>query len=1031
MGLAGEREAAMKLSYNGTDLAALGVFRILQTSTVREPAENPQWERVTVSCRLDFFEQSYLDNFSLVQQVRAALKAQQVTLLWQDDSGAKYVERTVSALGDETDGSSEERGGTYRQALTFRFTYLNHDVTTNTLKASAQGLSQSGQPSGQVLDLGAVTNWAEAVRQTRFDELRDPRRLATGTVRAAGRLLGDTLGALGTRQTALLAAKDALIATMVKGATVTLKFGSFSQAVRVSEFEAVVDQPANYISWSVAASFTRFPDETDYSLIEVRVAYREQMGEAIPRLNLSGRIHAPSEVLARGRLALLQGALAPAAYVLESTETDARTVGSESDRTASGALGAADPYDPRRAVSGLALEAGDGDGLVFTELTFNLEYRDTTGLACNWKRTGPQAVTVDLGTVDGFRERNVTTLFDEMRDARKRASGQVSMEGRWFVPDNLSDGDKQTALLAKKAALEGELLQGIDGALFYGTAAGPLGVPPATAAFNKNVRVLDFNAEIDRLKKWIKWNVSATFTRFPNEADYALCEFQVETRENKTDGTAHLRLSGRIGAPTPEAAREKLGRLRLQLVPDGYKLLEEDTNDHRVEVESDRATLGTPSPSAVDETAYIELTFNDDYQKAAGDLLTWTVRVAVEDDAPSGNVRTTYAGSVLASGPDLATAYATAAAQAAVLGDGKLPFKVRGTVTENDRLFQTVEGDDGPGGGLVFVGVDFSYDYLSKGPSRIGPARVYLEMTSELHEDLYGLRTETVSGSIGAPSLALATAAYLANVRNTTSYTGALLLNERTPTVAESRIYPPDLNSALGVVEGRFTFSFQVLRPKGTSSTAANYTVEPVTDFQTLEVRTVVRGTVRAASASLANAYVDTLIGGMALGKRVRSARPVETQQGPAVSGGGATVFTALHFTEEYVALLAGQAGVLECEVSEDIVYSGNRLVEKPNPDGTSIIQACGIVAGRRTVHARAAAVTESAARVWVAKQRTGLLTGSGVAGATQWEQPAQVTTVFRFLPLTDGTARGTGANVRLFEAVAVFSELLPDYAYS
>ena len=78
----------MKLIYNGVDLAALATHcRILQQTTVREPPEAPQRERVTMRVRLDFFEQRYLDNQSLIQQARAALKTQQAVLLWQDDSG--------------------------------------------------------------------------------------------------------------------------------------------------------------------------------------------------------------------------------------------------------------------------------------------------------------------------------------------------------------------------------------------------------------------------------------------------------------------------------------------------------------------------------------------------------------------------------------------------------------------------------------------------------------------------------------------------------------------------------------------------------------------------------------------------------------------------------------------------------------------------------------------------------------------------------------------------------------------------------
>src|ERR1043166_7249537 len=107
----------MKLIYNGIDLAGLATnVRILQTQAVREPAEAPQREKVTVRVRLDFFEQTYLDNQALIEQVRAALKTQQATMLWQDDSGAKYLERTVTAGEDSLLEEAKGRGGTYWRA---------------------------------------------------------------------------------------------------------------------------------------------------------------------------------------------------------------------------------------------------------------------------------------------------------------------------------------------------------------------------------------------------------------------------------------------------------------------------------------------------------------------------------------------------------------------------------------------------------------------------------------------------------------------------------------------------------------------------------------------------------------------------------------------------------------------------------------------------------------------------------------------------------------------------------------------------
>jgi hypothetical protein len=643
-----------------------------------------------------------------------------------------------------------------------------------------------------------------------------------------------------------------------------------------------------------------------------------------------------------------------------------------------------------------------GDGESFIELTFTEEYRDAAGITTTFTLDGVNTAVLDLGTVDRFADRYATTLFDEMRSNRKRTAGAVTISGKWYASESLSDDDKWAALVAKKEAVDAELNEGVVGMLAYGT------------VFDKVVRVLDFNADINRVKNCIEWSLSASFTRFPNESDYALCEFTLATRENDLEGTALMTLSGRIGAPTPEAAREKLGRLRQQLIPTGYARVREELDDRRVQVESGR---NSESGDTGGGQSFIELTFTEEYQKAGGDVLAWSLRIADENDAKSGFVQTTYSGQVQASGATITDAFTTASAKAADLGDGKYPFRLRSSVTQNQRLTQT-SGDS------VFVTVDFTYTYQRKGP------RIYLEVTSELSVDTFGQTTETVSGHVAAPTLAAAQAAYLANVRNGSNYATALLMNERTPTLSMQRL-ADGTGKEIATLDDRFTFSFQVLRPKGTTS--MSYSIEPDSNLQTLEKTTVVRGTIRAATVTAANTFLDNFLAGLGnLGKRLRSSRPVETMHGPSVKGGTASVFVSMNFTETYVAQLTGMVnGILECEVTEDIQYSGDRLVEKAIPSGVSIIQKCGTVAGRRTVTARAVATTETTASAWVKKMRTQLLTGTGVPNAEKYEAPPRVTTVFRFLPQTEGTPRGSGANVRLYECSGTFSEILPEYGLS
>ena len=197
----------MNLIYNGTDLATLGVFRILGQTTVREPAEAPQRERVSYRVRLDFFEQNFSGNQNLVQQLRSALTTQNAQMVWQDGSNV-FVNRTVTAAADEEDTAALDQGGTYHQAITFSFWYYNHDIVTNCLDASWTRGTGSNPPT---LDLGAVEKWEERRVPSRVYEFSAVRKKVEGTVTASGRLQGDTTTPLAARQAALLALKDQLM----------------------------------------------------------------------------------------------------------------------------------------------------------------------------------------------------------------------------------------------------------------------------------------------------------------------------------------------------------------------------------------------------------------------------------------------------------------------------------------------------------------------------------------------------------------------------------------------------------------------------------------------------------------------------------------------------------------------------------------------------------------------------------------------------------------------------------------------------
>lgn len=957
----------MKLWFKDLALHDYGELQIIGRSSIVEPADAPQRKRITIRCRLNFWAQSYSENKGLVDLLSTALKNNQEVLKWQDDNATTYLGRTVT-VGDDEQAEEANAQGTYKQAVTFSFWYYDHDLATNCLPASYTGVGGSNRPN---LDMGAVEKWSEALEIELADAMKNVRRRCAGVVAASGRFQGNTNQSLSDRRDALLAKKDLFISEMIQGSPGRFQYGTFDKVIRIARFTCEIDQPMNAIVWSISGSFTQYPDETDYTWLDYTIGQRETKAEGIVIITLSGRIGATSEIKARVKLAsLISGpnSLVPAGYVQLNENIVPRTVESRTGNN----IG--------------------GDGAAFIELMFDLEFRDTTTLPISYKATNALQ-PLDLGIVERFSDRYSAQLFDEMRSIRKRAGGVVTAQGKIYMPDSLSLDAKRAALKAKKDDYDAAFNGKKDGQLVYGE------------IFNKTVRVLDWNCEINRLRNCLEWNLSAVYTRFPNESNYAICEFNLSPREDKIQGTVVYILSGRIGAPSSEMAYAKLNQLRTSLIPTGFVMASGDPTERNVSTDSD---------GNGDGASFIELTFNEEHRKVDGNILQWDLKITNADiddgDIKTGFIRTTYSGTILAQGSSFENAFATGRAMALSLGDDKFPFKVSESITENERLFQT-------SGGIVFVPVDFVFEYQRKGQ------KIYLEVSAERSNETFGRTVETVSGFIVAPDLASAAAVYATDVRNVAPYVDQLILNEKTPTLARQTIRDS------GSQDDRFGFSFTVHIDKATDEIAMEYRLTPSLNFLTLEKITSVRGTVYAASKAAAETFLDSFLNTLALGSRINSERGEINQTGPKVTGlVKAKAFMGFEFNETYSDRLTGQAGILECDVTEQLQYSGTRWVIKPLPDAPSIVQNCGVQEGRRVVTGNVTAATESACLAWAKKCRTLLLTGG--ASGDKFEEPPQISTRRRFVPRVDGTPAGNGANVRIFESQFTFSEILPDLPF-
>lgn len=265
-------------------------------------------------------------------------------------------------------------------------------------------------------------------------------------------------------------------------------------------------------------------------------------------------------------------------------------------------------------------------GTYHQALEISFEYFETIGepnaLAMTFTKTG--GTTFALGQVHGWRRRYSATRYSKLRSHRSGGEGGIFASGQ-LVPD------PATPLATRRSALQtlvNQLLaavNGADGRLVY------------TPFFDKTVRIEEFNAQVDQAAHHIDWSLSAAFTEFPNEAGYALAEFEIRTRTSKEDGRYLTVFSGRIGAQSETAAQAKLATLRAGLsagLPAGRTLRALDSETRIVKVEAD-----------ADGVAFLELHFNETYEgKLVNGDVSARYAFRVQDDYVQRRRFTTLSG---------------------------------------------------------------------------------------------------------------------------------------------------------------------------------------------------------------------------------------------------------------------------------------------------------------------------------------------------------------------------------------------------
>jgi len=657
-------------------------------------------------------------------------------------------------------------------------------------------------------------------------------------------------------------------------------------------------------------------------------------------------------------------------------------------------------------------------------------------ITATFLRTGMVGSPLVLGNVIRWKESLRSRRFDDLHKPRSLSTGLVTATGRFKANPADTLATRRGALLTLKELWLTEC-NGASGQLTHG------------ASFDRTVKIDDFTADVDQASDYIEWSLSANFTRFPDETNYAVAEFKTTTRENLEDGESILQFTGSIGATTKAVALAKLDLVRTAMLAGaGFTALQKTES----QIEDENVSVSPPTGSDstnTDGDAFIRITFSESYRKKISNVLSWNVRESDQDDVRTGLLRTTYSGSVTATAATSSAAYTAARDRALLLAANKYQMLIGSTLTADYRRIGTTTS-----GETELVRLEFNYEY-----QRHTATRAYIEVNTETATEPFGRHTTAVSGYIVAANKAAAQLVYTTKVKSL--FTSSLILNESI-TSSEQRI---SLASGVGVVSNetsdgsyvtqqtRFEFRFTAHRTR-TGLAGMRYEMDVSQDFIALEKTTTLSGSVFAASEDGATSFLDGYLRlsageyrwgsdtGPILGKRLASRRVAQREVGTNGGGGPAIAFAQLNFTETFKTNITSVNQIIECDLSEEIQFSGRRLVPQPILDGNTVVQDTGVTEGRRTIQGQVKALTETAAVEWIRKQMNlpfPTWLGAPATPPTRYVNPPTVSIRWSFMPLTDGIGR-TGtygslgsltANLQVCVGNFSFTETLTDYGWA
>ncbi|HEY1171053.1 MAG TPA: hypothetical protein VGH19_06740 [Verrucomicrobiae bacterium] len=551
--------ASHEFYYNGIALHELGLVTLLEQRTAYTPDDAPQRERVDLTVRINIQEASYADNYAMISRVREALRTANAVFLWKNENGKETLNRTVTVTKHNLP-EDPNANGVRMQTLQFDCFYIRHDVAGSVMTATLT----VGELNSS---LGKITDWQEALTTERRNNMRSTRERTSISVRVRGFIAGDTTLGVEARRTAMLALKNTLIARC-NNKEGRLVYGGFDRVVRVTEFSADVNQAVNHIEWSLAADCTIFPNEADYVLADYQLMIRDEGADKI--LVVTGKVQSHSLEAAQTRITQIVNAAVPGNGF--SLQREVRREDAPSTIFA------------------------DVDGETFAGISFMREYRLPLANTLSLKR--PDQDAVSFGDVTGWREVMAHERFGVQKDNIQRTMIKVSARGVRYTDTGNGLEVRRAALQAVKTSMQTEFNR-----------------PKVTLKhgdFEREVRPLDFTADIGAEARFLTWEMSFEFALAPDETDYALVEYRVRERDGGADKL--LSLTGRIQANSEAKARTRLAQIRSSV------LSSRSYSAGLVDTEEDEVSFGNSTTG----TDFIDLNFTQEFRKPLAHTLAWT-----------------------------------------------------------------------------------------------------------------------------------------------------------------------------------------------------------------------------------------------------------------------------------------------------------------------------------------------------------------------------------------------------------------------